>query len=184
MIYTRQPLRPPLRRPERITRVIPLSPHLQIGGSRTRPVATPLPACENLAPLAAPSSPVPPTSVEERRKEPPSPPALREYFCRHCDRRVSGGLPPPGWLNLRRHIVPGSLGSPFPELPKLVRKIQRQRVTMGLGFFCSWECLTAAMPRLGELHRSLQNRGIGLRPLSEGEAPPRLPPVARKGGPG
>jgi hypothetical protein len=183
MIYTRRPLRPPLRRPERITRAIQLSPHLQMGENQTRPVATPLRACESLAPLAAPSSPVPRTSVAERRKEPPSPPALREYFCRHCDRRISGGLPPPGWLTLHRYIVPGSLGSPSPDMPKLVRTVQRQRVTMGLGLFCSWECLTAAMPRLGELHCRLQNRGIGLRPLSQGEAPPDLPPPTTKGGP-
>jgi hypothetical protein len=98
------------------------------------------------------------------------------------NKQIIGYLPPCGWINIRRHVFRDSV--PVPEgLTEQEQKIYRRRVTMGLGFFCSWKCLLAAMPRLGELNRQLNERGIGLRRLAPGEPPPPMPPRVQKGGP-
>jgi hypothetical protein len=39
------------------------------------------------------------------------------------------------------------------------------------------------MRRLGELNQTLNERGIGLRPLAPGDAAPVLPQAVKRGGP-
>jgi hypothetical protein len=122
---------------------------------------------------------VPSVSASERKDEP----ARREYFCRQCDRRVSGNGPPAGWINIQRYILCGSLGGQPGSRSKGQAAIEKRRATMRLGLFCSWDCLTEAMGRLGELNQTLNERGIGLRPLAPGEVAPVLPPAVTRGGP-
>lgn len=159
MIDTQIPPRlvPALRRLETTPPRKP--PHLQAGATPARPAPPPPP------PVAQPAAP--PTML-----------TLYEYFCRYCDRRETGCLPPPFWLNLRRHVVRGSLVPP-PDLPKQEREVHRRRCSMGL--YCSWNCLVAAMPRLGKLYHHLQEQGVGMRPLAK--APAVLPSPVTKGGP-
>jgi hypothetical protein len=61
------------------------------------------------------------------------------------------------------------------DVPEREQRIRRGRVSMGMGMYCSWQCLTSAMPRLGKLNDELNERQIGLRRLREGEALPEMP---------
>jgi hypothetical protein len=61
---------------------------------------------------------------------------LKLYFCRTCDNRIASRLPPLGWLNLRRHVFPGSVAPPE-GLSLSDQWVHRRRVSMGLGYFCS-----------------------------------------------
>jgi hypothetical protein len=83
-----------------------------------------------------------------------------------------GWTPPPGWLSLERHVARKSLAAPY-----------RKQMRMGLGLYCSWDCFVRALPRLRELNRELNERGVGLKRLRPGEAPRLLPPPVTKGGP-
>jgi hypothetical protein len=96
---------------------------------------------------------------------------VREFFCRHCDRRVTGNVPP-GWYRLVRRILPGSLGPGWDR-----------RQEMLMGFYCSIVCLNSAMTRLAALDQSLRQRGIGLNRHLPGDVPPVLSTPKTKGGP-
>jgi hypothetical protein len=152
-------LRPPLKKPDTALRAA----HL-VG----RP-----PLIRNVQPIAKPVSPeqAKPTAALATT---PSADLKKEIFCRVCDKRVIGSIPP-GWYRLVRRIVPGSLG---PHLPA-----NRQRQTeMPMGLYCSIHCLISATKRLSELDESFRKQGIGLKPLAPAEQPPLLPPPATKGG--
>jgi hypothetical protein len=122
----------------------------------------------------------PPTPPKE--KTPPAP-RYRQFFCRSCDRRITTSLPPAGWFNLRRHIFRGTVAVPE-GLSRQDQHTYQRQCSMGLGLFCSCECLDAAMPRLRELVRELNRRRVGTRLLDLGEAPPAVVPHVQKGSPG
>jgi hypothetical protein len=167
MIQEQKPkLRPPLARPT----PTPGKPHLN------RPPRLRL--LENFT--AKPATP-PPAATPPKEKNPPSP-RYRQFFCRFCDRRITASLPPAGWLNLRRHIFRGTVAIPE-GLSKRDQHTYQRRCSMGLGLFCSFECLDAAMPRLRELVRDLNRRRVGTRLLDPGEAPPAMVPHVQKGSP-
>ncbi|HKD45171.1 MAG TPA: hypothetical protein VKD24_05895 [Candidatus Angelobacter sp.] len=130
-------------------------------------------------PVEAPTVEAPPN--RKKKAKPLSEQPLRLYFCRQCDLRIASRLPPTGWINIRRHIFPGSVQVPENMSPS-DRWLHRRRVSMGLGLYCSATCLAGAMPRVVELIRQLDERGVGLKRLGEGEAPPVMPPCAQKGG--
>ena len=156
----RQRLTPPLRKPDT--------------GLRAAHINRPR-LLENFTPKIGPAPAE--TKKPEKDRHP-----LREYFCRWCDRRITARLPPPGWINVRRHVYRGSL--PIPEgLDKEQQKIYRRRCSMGFGYYCCWECLSAAMPRLAELNWQLNQRKVGLRRLNPGEDPPAMPPHVKKAAP-
>jgi hypothetical protein len=144
------------------------------------PRKTPSPKLRRPVEPKPPSLTVVPTVSASERKDPRCEPAPREYFCRQCDRRVSGNAPPAGWINIQRYILCGSIGGQQGGRPK---GKAFQRATMRLGLFCSWDCLSEAMRRLGELNQTLNDRGIGLRSLAPGEAAPVLPRAVERGGP-
>jgi hypothetical protein len=125
--------------------------------------------------VVKPTAPVPPSGSSQ-------PPTRRDrvYFCRFCGRQSTGFLPP-AWLCVERGVVAGSL--PVPEgLSERDGKHFAKRTTMRLGIFCSWKCLALAAPRLEQLVRELNERGVGLRRLEPGEAPPAMPACVQKGG--
>ncbi len=166
---------PPLRRPA--ATLSRRGSHPQLSAILAQPAPS---SPSSIQPARAPA-PVPLPAAEKRPKEPPPALALHEYFCRTCDRRETGRVPPPGWLNLRRHVCRGTLAPPLGR-SKQEREVRRRRCSMGLGLYCSWPCLMAAMPRLSELYRALQEQGVGACPLQPGEAPFELPPSMTQGG--
>ena len=151
------PLRPPLRKP-----------HPQIPPEKYAPPPV----------HASPRVAIPPDDAGPQ----PVPKPAKQFFCRNCDRREMGRTPPPGWLSLQRHIARESLLAPE-DLTERERKIYRKRDRMSLGLYCNWDCFVRALPRLGELYRELNQRGIGLKPLLPGEVPPPMPPAVTRGGP-
>jgi hypothetical protein len=182
---TDRPIQPPLAKPDSAIRQAHLNRPPLLRNYSPKPAAVP---------PQSPKSPVEPGQPvkELKRKSTPAAPAPRkpppdlrperEYFCRTCDRRITARWPPVGWLNLRRHIYRKSIALPE-GLTEREQKVYRKRVTMGLGLFCGWNCLLAAMPRLGALCAELNERGIGLRRLAPGEQPANLLSHATKGGP-
>jgi hypothetical protein len=168
-------LRPPLRKPPALpSNQNAAPPPVRTGAIRARPAS---------ASASAPPPP-PPSVVTEQpaatRKRPPQLPSVAlappEHFCRYCDRRETGATPPAGWLCVQRFIAPGSVAV-------FNRPQWGRRYSQGLGFYCSTNCLLAALPRLSELCHDLQQRGVGMRSLVPGEVPSVLPPPVTKGGP-
>jgi hypothetical protein len=84
-------------------------------------------------------------------------------------------------MRLQRLVYPGSVAAPE-NLSKEEQRLYRRRASLTLGLFCGCPCFIAAMPRLGELVRQLDARGIGLKRLAEGEVPPSLPAPVSRGG--
>jgi len=78
--------------------------------------------------------------------------------------------------------VRGSLGPPPESWTQRDRVLRGNRITMGLGLYCSPECLVAALPRVSALVCDLDRGGIGLHPLAPDDEPPVLPPPVTKGG--
>jgi hypothetical protein len=153
-----------------------------------RPKPAPLPVRSSAPPAPVPfrkpqKPPVPPPPLPRPPSPPPPPrPAAgkpvpspritsQEVFCRTCDARVVGPIPP-GWWHLSRHVAPGSLAW-----------TGRARTAQPMGLYCSLYCLLEAMPRLELLQNDLQQRGVGMRSLAPGETPPVLPVPVTKGGP-
>jgi hypothetical protein len=52
-----------------------------------------------------------------------------------------------------------------------------------MGVYCSLMCVLEALPRLELLEADFRRRGIGMKPIKNGEAPPKLPPPVERGGP-
>jgi hypothetical protein len=101
----------------------------------------------------------------------------KEFFCRNCDRRVSGDIPA-GWYRLARRIVRYSLQPPPVDAPK---RAARRLPEMPMGLYCSISCLKAAMGRLTAVDWELTKRGIGLKALVPGSLPVKLPAMAKRG---
>jgi hypothetical protein len=156
MILLPTPLRPPLRKPQPTSKPSKTPPHLG--------TTVPIPQTERQKKFAA--SPKPAAAPA-----PPTPKPPQEYFCRSCDRRALGTIPP-GWWSLGRRVIRGSLPAPW----------SRNHV-QSMGLFCSLRCVFAALPRLEQLEADLNARGVGMRPLAPGEPPPQLPPPVKRGGP-
>jgi hypothetical protein len=131
---SKRKLRPPLAKPNPVLREAHLNRRPRLIENFAKTTTAPAPV-ETLPKLEKPPAPV--STPAPSAKAPKEPPPLRLYF---CDARIASRLPPLGWLNLRRHIFPGSLGVPQGLSPE-EQRTYRLRISMGLGFYCSWPCL-------------------------------------------
>jgi hypothetical protein len=157
MIPESQPkLRPPLAaKPDPVLRAVPITRPLLLKNFVPKLATAPPP---EPAKPPAPASPPPQSAADPKQPE---------KFCRFCDKRAPGPIPP-GWITVHRQVNPGSLLVPPGLSPREQHKREQNRHMM-LGCFCGPDCLAKAMPRLSQFCQDLDRRGVGMRALALGE---------------
>jgi hypothetical protein len=72
---------------------------------------------------------------------------------------LKGDWPAPGWYELRRRILRGSV--PPEVLNDAQRKTWALDVEQWMGSYCSLTCLEQSMTRLKELDQKFREKGVG-----------------------